>query len=66
MKAYLYTTCVIFGLFSIAHVFELFSHWSTLGTDRWFMIGMTAIIVVSGALSIWAFVLLKMVRQGSV
>lgn len=66
MKAYLYTTCVIFGLFSIAHVVELLSHWSTLGTDRWFTIGMTAVIVVSGALSIWAFVLLKMKRRASV
>jgi hypothetical protein len=45
---------VIFGLFSITHVFELFSHWSTIGTDRWFTLGMTAVIVVSGALSIWA------------
>lgn len=60
MKAYLYTTCVLFGLFSIMHVFELFSHWSTLGTDRWFTFGMTAVIVVSGALCIWAFTLLKM------
>jgi hypothetical protein len=62
MKAYLYTTCVIFGLFSIGHVVELFSHWSTLGTDRWFAYGITAIIVVSGALSVWAFVLLKTKR----
>lgn len=62
MKAYLYTTCVIFGLFSIGHVIELFYHWSSLGTDKWFLYGMTAVIVVSGALSVWAFALLKTKR----
>ena len=60
MKAYLYTTCVLFGLFSIAHVVELFYHWSSLETDRWFLYGMIAIIVVSGTLSIWAYALLRM------
>lgn len=60
MKAYLYTTCVLFGLFSIAHVFELFYHWSSLGTDKWFLYSMMAIIIVSGALSIWAYALLRM------
>jgi dolichyl-phosphate-mannose--protein O-mannosyl transferase len=62
MKAYLYTTCVIFGLFSIGHVVELFYHWSALGTDKWFLYSMTAVIIVSGALSIWAFVLIRMIR----
>ena len=65
MKAYLYTTCVIFGLFSIGHVVELFYHWSLLGTDKWFLYGMTAVIFVSGALSIWAFMLLRMKRRRS-
>lgn len=60
MKVYLYTTCVIFSLFSIGHVFELFYHWSSLDTDKWFTFGMTAIIVISGGLSIWAFALLKL------
>ncbi|HET7922138.1 MAG TPA: hypothetical protein VFM15_05230 [Gammaproteobacteria bacterium] len=63
MKVYLYTTCVIFGLFSIAHVFELFFHWSTLATDGWFTLTLTAVIVVSGALSIWAFILLKLRKK---
>ncbi|HEX5340267.1 MAG TPA: hypothetical protein VFX47_05255 [Gammaproteobacteria bacterium] len=60
MKGYLYTSCVIFGLFSIGHVFELFSHWATLAADKGFTFGITALIVVSAALSIWAFSLLKM------
>lgn len=59
MKAYLYTTCVIFGLFSIGHVVELFYHWASLGSGKWFLYGMTAVIVVSGALSVWAFLLLR-------
>ena len=62
MKAYLATTAVIFGLFAVGHVFELLAHWTTWGSDKWLVIGLSLIAVISGALCIWALVLLKFKR----
>ncbi|MGA9854094.1 MAG: hypothetical protein WBR29_02305 [Gammaproteobacteria bacterium] len=63
MKAYLTISGAIFGLFALWHVFELLSHWYMLTSDRWFMLGISSIIVVSGVLCIWAWVLLKLNRR---
>ena len=62
MKAYLVTTATIFGLFAIGHVFELLSHWSTWGSEKWLVFGLTLIIAVSSVLCIWALALLRMRR----
>lgn len=66
MKAYLIITGTIFGLFAVGHIFELLSHWRTLTSDRWFTLGVSFIIVVSGVLCIWALVLLKTKRRAAV
>ncbi len=65
MKAYLIITGTIFGLIAIGHVFELLFHWQTLTTDRWFTLGVTLIIIVSGILCIWALMLLKMNKRAA-
>ncbi len=65
MKAYLLTTGIIFGLFALGHVVELVAEWRSPASDPWFTIGMALIILVSGALSVWAFRLLKSVRPAA-
>src|SRR3989475_10198726 len=59
VKAYLLTTGTIFGLFAAGHVFELVAEWRPPASDPWFTVGMALIIGGSGALSVWAFRLLK-------
>jgi hypothetical protein len=63
MKAYLSISGTIFGLLTLWHVFELISHWRTLESDQWFTISMSVVAVLSGALCIWAWVLLKLNRR---
>ncbi|HYK82773.1 MAG TPA: hypothetical protein VEU55_06470 [Gemmatimonadales bacterium] len=53
------TTGTIFGLFAAGHLVELISEWRPPASDPWFTLGMAAIILVSGALSVWAFRLFK-------
>jgi len=59
LKAYLLTTGIIFGLFAAGHVFELVFEWRSPASDPWFTFGVALIVLVSGALSVWAFRLLK-------
>ena len=59
MKTYLITTGTLFGLFAAWHVFELVSHWRSPVSDPGFTVVVALVIVVSGALSVWAFRLLK-------
>ncbi len=65
MKAYLSISGPIFGLFALWHVFELLTHWQTLGSDKWFTILTSAVIVLGGMLSIWAWVLLKLHKRAT-
>ncbi|HVC29514.1 MAG TPA: hypothetical protein VNF48_08230, partial [Gammaproteobacteria bacterium] len=53
------------GLFALWHVFELLSNWRTLESDKWFTVGVSAVIVLSGALCIWAWVLLKLNKRAA-
>ena len=59
MKAYLVTTGIVFGLFALWHVFELASGLRSSATDSGFIIGVSLIILVTGAFSVWAFRLLR-------
>ncbi len=59
LKTYLVVTGVIFALFAAMHVFELVKEWRSPAEDPWFTIGVSLIVIVSGALSVWAFRLLK-------
>jgi len=63
VKAYLVTTGIVFGLFALWHVFELASGLRSSATDSGFIIGVSLIILVTGAFSLWAFRLLR--RLGS-
>lgn len=65
MKTYLIITGTIFGLIAVGHVFELLFHWQTLMSGRWFTLGVTLIIIVSGILCIWAWVLLKAAQRSA-
>jgi dolichyl-phosphate-mannose--protein O-mannosyl transferase len=55
MKAYLLTTGTVFGLLALAHVWRVIGESRSLGTDPWFVV----ITVISAAMSVWAFRLLR-------
>lgn len=59
MKTYLVVTGSIFALFAAGHLYELVAEWRARSGDPWFTIGVSLIVIVSGALSVWAFRLLK-------
>jgi len=59
VKAYLVTTGILFALFAGWHVFELISGLGRSETDNGFIFGVSAIIVVTGGFSVWAFRLLR-------
>ena len=59
MKAYLLITGTIFALFAAGHLFELVAEWRSPASDPWFTFGIGLIVVASGALSVWAFRLLR-------
>jgi hypothetical protein len=65
VKAYLISTGILFGLFAVWHVFELASGLRSSATDSGFIIGVSLIIVVTGAFSAWAFRLLRGMGQGA-
>ena len=65
MRAYLVTTGIVFGLFAVWHVFELASGLRSSATDAGFIIGVSLIIVVAGAFSVWAFRLLRGMGKGA-
>lgn len=59
MKAYLLTTCAIFGLIVIAHVLRIAAEGHGVATDPWFL-GMTC---VAAGLCIWALRLLRLLTS---
>jgi H+/Cl- antiporter ClcA len=62
MKAYLIITGAIFGLMAALHVWRAIDERHTMTTDPGQFFGMAAIGVLSAALSVWAWRLLR--RQG--
>jgi hypothetical protein len=59
VKTYLITTGTLFALFAAWHVFELVLQLRLPESDTGMMLTVAIIIVVSGALSVWAWRLLK-------
>jgi hypothetical protein len=55
MKAFLWTTGIVFGLITVAHVWRVVAESRALAKDPWFLL----ISVVAAGLSIWAFRLLR-------
>ena len=58
MKAYLITTGTLFALVAFVHVWRIVGEWPRLLTDRWEILE-AAIGVAGGALSLWAWRLLR-------
>ena len=56
MKAYLITTGTVFGLITVAHVGRIVAEGSRLFTEPVFLL----LTVLSAALCVWAFRLLKL------
>ncbi len=59
MRAYLVTTCIIFGVIAVLHVWRAIAEWphGTIGIG--FIAGMGALVAVPGVLSWWAWRLLR-------
>jgi hypothetical protein len=57
VKAYLFTTGVLFGLIAVAHFVRTFAEWSRLGTDPWFYLFGPGLGFVAASLSLWAWLL---------
>jgi len=55
MKAFLWTTGIVFGLITVAHVWRVVAESRALARDPWFLL----ISVAAAGLSIWAFRLLR-------
>ena len=56
MKAYLLTTGTVFGLLTLVHVWRAIAESTLLSSDPWFIL----ITVLSAALCVWAFRLLRL------
>jgi hypothetical protein len=55
MKAYVWTTGVIFGLLTVAHVWRVIEEGMDLAMDPWYVL----ITMATAALCIWAWRLLR-------
>lgn len=60
MKAYLITTGIVFGLIAVMHLLKSIAEWRLLATDPLAFLGMAALGVVAGGLSVWAWCLLRL------
>ena len=58
MKAYIITTGIIFGLLTVAHVVRIVTEDRNLAADPVFVL----FTVISAALSLWAWILLRRSR----
>ena len=59
MKAYLITTGTVFTLVTAAHIWRAISESTTLARDPWFIM----LTVLTAALSLWAWRLLRATRS---
>lgn len=55
MKVYLATTCVVFGLLTIIHLWRMVAEAGGPGTDPWFLL----ITLIAAALAVWSGLLLR-------
>ena len=59
MKAYLITTGSLFGLMTAVHIWRAIAEWNGKAVEPLFLLGMGALVVLPGALSWWAWWLLR-------
>lgn len=58
MKAYVMTTCAVFGLITLAHVLRVVAEGPRLATDPFFVL----LTILSTALCLWAWRVLRLAR----
>ncbi|MBA3341335.1 MAG: hypothetical protein H0T48_05820 [Gemmatimonadaceae bacterium] len=61
MKAYVSTTGVVFALLTVAHIWRVIEEGPHLAKDPWYVL----ITVAAGALSLWAWLVLRHSRRKS-
>jgi hypothetical protein len=59
MKPYLFTTGTIFTLMTAIHIWRAAAEWPHHGLNAPFLLGMSALIILPGALAWWAWSLLR-------
>jgi hypothetical protein len=59
MKAYLVMTGILFAVLAALHVWRAIAEWPQATAFPWFVLGMAALVGVPGALSWWAWRLLR-------
>jgi hypothetical protein len=59
MRAYLITTGLLFGVLALLHVWRMMVEWPQQGAHPVFILGMGALVLLPGALSWWAWTLLR-------
>lgn len=59
MKAYLATTCVVFGLLALLHLWRMVAEAGGPGKDPWFIL----ITLLAAAFAVWAGLLLRQARR---
>ena len=59
MKAYVWTTGVLFGVLTLAHILRMIMEDPHLATDPWYIL----ITVIAAALCLWAGLLLRPKRS---
>ena len=59
MKAYLMTTCLLFGLLTVVHVWRVIEEGAQLATDPWYIL----ITLAAAAFCLWALRLLRVSRR---
>lgn len=64
MKAYLIITGTLFALLAATHALRLVEEFSSFSSQPWFVTAMISIVLVCGALSVWAWKLLRQPSRG--
>ena len=66
MKSYLITTGILFGLMTVVHVWRAIVEWPHPSAAPSFVLGMAALVGLPGALSWWAWHLLRKLSDGRI
>lgn len=59
MRAFLWTTGIVFALITIAHIWRVFGESASLAKDPWFLL----ITVFAAGLCVWSFRLLRVSKR---
>ena len=59
MRAYLASTCVIFGLVAVLHIIRAVVEWPTMSADPYYFLLIVGLGVLAGVLSLWSWKLLR-------